>query len=118
MKVNILVRKEWVNKPDGYEPQSECQMFILGVFEDLKAAKVEAKNKFKEFYDFQRNNYVIFGDKENLDGLFEFDEEHLKVIDHTEDTDTEIRWEVLEWMTGDNGGYEIKIWTPDMDVIK
>lgn len=115
MRVFILVQKEWVYNPEGYDPESECKMNVLGVFEDLSDAKREAKNRYKEFYNFQWSNYVCFGDYDDLNGLFEFDDEHFRVIDHyTEDTDTEIRWEILEWLPGEDGGCEIKKWTPDL----
>lgn len=102
MKVYILVRKEWVYRPEGYDPQSECKMSIIGVFDDLKTAKDEARIKYDEFHFFRMNDYVytVESDREDLNGLFEFDDEHLKVIDHTNDVDKEIRWEVLEWMVG------------------
>lgn len=114
-RVFIVVSKEWVYNPKGYDPSEKCQMKILGICETRKDAEREARDHYTEFKKFQWGNYVCFGDYDDLDGLFDFDDEHLRVIDHyIEDTDTEIRWEVLEWVTGDDGGYEIEKWTPDI----
>ena len=100
MKVYITVRKESKYNQEG-ELTYEGLMEILDVFTSKDKAEELAKINYKEFYNFQRTNYVVLGDYDDLDGLFFFSEEDLIAWDYTdEDVDgskTKVQWKVLEW---------------------
>lgn len=99
-KVYITVRKERKYNPNG-EITYDGMMEVLGVFEDKTSAEQEAKDGYDEFCKFQYQNYVVMGDREDLDGLFVFDPEKMSVRSYEEyeldGSITSTKWEVLEW---------------------
>ena len=100
MKIYITVRMERKYNQDG-DLTYDGVMEILDVFTSKEAAEELARINYRQFYNFQRTNYVVLGDYDDLDGLFAFSEDDLIAYDYTDEevdgTKTMVQWKVLEW---------------------